>query len=125
MMDTTELAVLLAGTALIAGMLLYFFGPRRAVRAAETAGVQEIDVRVEGGYAPDVIRVKAGRPVRLTFYRDDTSSCSEQVVLRDFGISKMLPYRQRTPVEFTPAQPGEYPFVCGMNMLRGRIIVEP
>lgn len=124
-MDTTELAVLFAGIALIGALLWFFFGPRKSVRAQEAAGVQEIEVRVEGGYSPDVITVTAGRPVRLVFYRDDTSSCSERVVLRDFGISKALPYRQRTPVEFTPTQPGEYPFVCGMNMLRGRIIVEP
>ena len=52
------------------------------------SGVQEIKVTVKGGYAPDVIVVKKDVPVRLNFYRDETSSCSEQVVFGDFGIAR-------------------------------------
>ena len=32
--------------------------------------------------------------------------------------------RQTTPVEFTPQKAGEFTFTCGMNMLRGKLIVE-
>jgi len=62
--------------------------------------------------------------VRLDFYRDETASCSEQVVFGDFGIARDLPAFQTTPVEFTPDKPGEFTFTCGMNMLRGKIVVE-
>ena len=31
---------------------------------------------------------------------------------------------QPTTVELVPKEPGEYPFSCGMGMLRGRLIVE-
>lgn len=124
-MDTSEMLVMVGGVAAVGFVLWYFFGPRRATAAAVTeSGVQEIKVTVKGGYSPDVIVVKAGKPVRLDFYRDETASCSEEVVFGDFGIAKHLPPFKTTVVEFTPEKPGEYTFVCGMNMLRGKLVVE-
>jgi plastocyanin domain-containing protein len=124
-MDTTEILVIIGGVGLIALTLWYFFGEREAA-SAETneSGVQEIKVTVKGGYSPDVIVVKKDAPVRLNFYRDETSSCSEQVVFGDFGIAKDLPAFKTTPIEFTPDRTGEFTFACGMNMLRGKLIVE-
>ena len=125
-MDTTEIVVVIAGAAAIAAVLWYFFGERQAVAArAGEGGVQEVKITVKGGYTPDVVVVKQGRPVRLDFYRDETSSCSEQVVLGDFGIARDLPAFKTTPVEFTPQKPGEFTWTCGMNMLRGKLVVEP
>jgi plastocyanin domain-containing protein len=86
--------------------------------------VQEVQVTVKGGYSPDVIVVKQGQPVRLDFYRDETSSCSEQIILGDFGIVRDVPAFKTTPVEITPQKAGVFAFTCGMNMLRGKIIVE-
>lgn len=124
-MDITEIAVLVGGVILIALILWYFFGEREAAAAEVTAtGVQEIKVTVKGGYSPDVIVVKQGRPVRLDFYRDETASCSEQVVFGDFGIARDLPAFKTTPIEFTPQEPGEFTFTCGMNMIRGKLLVE-
>ena len=124
-MDTTEIFVVTGGVALIALTLWYFFGEREAAAAAIGAsGIQEIKVTVKGGYAPDVIVVKKDIPVRLNFYRDETASCSEPVVFSDFGIARELPAYQTTPIEFTPDKTGEFNFVCGMNMLRGKLIVQ-
>ncbi len=124
-MDTTEIMVVIGGVALIAFVLWYFFGEREAAAATlGESGVQEIKVTVRGGYSPDVIVVKSGVPVRLNFYRDETSSCSEQVVFSDFGIVRDLPAFKTTPIEFTPDKTGEFTFACGMNMLRGKLIVE-
>jgi plastocyanin domain-containing protein len=123
-MDTTEIIVVIGGIGLIALVLWYFFGEREATAAVvNEAGVQEIDVTVKGGYSPDVIVVDRGRPVRLNFHREETSSCSEQVILGDFGIARDLPAFKTTPVEFTPDRAGEFPFTCGMNMLHGKLIV--
>jgi plastocyanin domain-containing protein len=124
-MDTTEIIVVIGGIGLIALVLWYFFGEREATAAVvNEAGVQEIDVTVKGGYSPDVIVVDRGRPVRLNFRREETSSCSEQVVLGDFGIARDLPAFKTTPVEFTPEKSGEFAFTCGMNMLHGKLIVQ-
>lgn len=125
-MDTTEILVVIGGIGLIIFVLWYFFGEREATSAElSESGMQEIKVTVKGGYSPDVIVVKENLPVRLNFYRDETSSCSEQVVFGDFGIVKDLPAFKTTPIEFTPDKTGEFTFACGMNMLRGKLIVEP
>jgi plastocyanin domain-containing protein len=124
-MDTREIIVLITGIAAIAFVLWYFFGPKqRTTAAVGSSGVQEVKVIVKGGYDPDVIVVKQGQPVRLNFYRDETASCSEKVIFGDFGIARDLPAFKTTSIEFTPEKAGEFIFACGMNMLRGRLVVE-
>ena len=123
--DAAQLSVLAAGVVLIALILWYFFGQRERTVAAEAAGgVQQVKITVKGGYAPDLIVVKRGRPVRLDFYRDETASCSEEVIFGDFGIARALPAFTTTAVEFTPDRAGEFTFTCGMNMIRGKLVVE-
>ena len=125
-MDATEITVLVGSLALVGLILWFFFGDREKVAADLTeTGVQAIKVTVKGGYSPDVIVVKQGIPVRLDFYRDESSSCTEQVVFGDFGIARSLPAFQTTSIEFTPDKAGEFTFACGMNMVRGKLIVEP
>lgn len=123
-MDSSEIVVLFSGIVLIALILWYFFGDRAKTEAtADLSGVQEVSIIVKGGYVPDTIQVRAGQPVRLKFYRDETSACSEQVIFGDFGIARDLPAYKTTAIEFTPDRSGEYTFTCGMNMLRGKLIV--
>lgn len=125
-MDNQEIFVVASGLLLIAAVLWYFFGKREGTTAATTdSGVQEIKITVKGGYDPDLIVVRQGKPVLLNFYRDETASCSEQVVFSDFGIVRDLPAYKTTPIEFTPDEPGEYNFACGMGMLRGKVVVKP
>jgi plastocyanin domain-containing protein len=125
-MTPAQIAVTAAGAAAIAWVLWYFLLSRgTAVGASVAGGVQEVRVLVKGGYTPDTIVVQAGKPVRLQFYRDETADCSERVVFEKFKIDEMLPAFQTTTVEFTPTEPGEYPFRCGMNMLKGLLVVEP
>jgi plastocyanin domain-containing protein len=82
-------------------------------------GVQEITITVDGGYSPARIRLTAGRPVRLIFHRLDPSGCVAQVIVPDFRRTLDLPLNARTSLELPPMQPGEYPFHCGMSMVRG------
>jgi len=121
-----QIAVTAAGAAAIVWVLWYFLLARGAAAAAASVvgGVQEVPVMVKGGYTPDTIVVRAGKPVRLLFYRDETADCSERVIFEKLGIDQQLPAFQTTAVEFTPQEPGEIPFRCGMNMLKGLLVVE-
>jgi len=121
-----QVVVTVLGVAAIGWVLWYFLWSRApAVAARQDRGVQEIAVTVKGGYLPDTILVQAGKPVRLRFYRDETADCSERVVFEQFGIDRPLPAFETTLIEFTPTEPGEYPFRCGMSMLKGLLVVEP
>ncbi len=121
----TKLIVDIAGLILIAFVAWYFwFSKKKGEMAGVTAGVQEAFITVKGGYTPDVVIVKAGKPLRFVFERRESSPCSERVVFKDFNVSKLLPEGEKVTVEFTPESPGEYEFACQMGMFRGRLIVE-
>lgn len=124
-MDISQLLVTLAGLAAIIWVNWYFFvaGRSRPMTAAGGSGPQEVSIVVDGGYAPASISVEHGRPVRLLFDRRDQGSCTEEVVLPDFGVRRFLPAGQVTPIEFTPDKPGTHEFACGMGMVRGKLIV--
>jgi plastocyanin domain-containing protein len=116
----------LLGTAVIL-FIIWFFWLKRStgLRAAETTGgYQEAMILVKGGYTPDTIIVRHGRPVRLYFRREETASCSDKVIFADFQKSADLPTGQTVPVELLPKEPGEFAFGCPMGMFRGRLIVE-
>ena len=125
-MSGLEWLVVLTGVAGIAWINWYFFfshGPA-AQAAAGAGGVQEVVIQVQGGYSPAQVRVRRGAPVRLVFDRQETSGCSEEVVIPEFGIRRFLPAFQKTAVEITPQKAGTFDFTCGMSMLRGKLTVE-
>ena len=125
-MSVAQYVVTAAGLVAIVWVLWYFlFSSGPAAAAATVGGVQEVRVTVKGGYTPDTVVVRAGTPVRLQFYRDETADCSERVVFEDFGIDTALPAFQTTTIEFTPEEAGEFRFRCGMHMLKGLLVVEP
>lgn len=108
-----------------AGVLWFFFAPRKAYRAPLRDGVQEAVVEVKGGYNPAVIEAEAGMPLRLIFDRKEDGECSSHVVFSDFGVDLALPAFRTTTLTLHPDQPGEYPFACGMNMLHGTLRILP
>lgn len=95
-----------------------------ATRTQTSDGYQEQMVLAKGGYTPDAIVVEAGKPVRLTFVRQESASCSEMVLLPAFGESARLPEGAPVAVEFLPRERGEFDFACQMGMLRGKVVVE-
>ncbi|HXF35589.1 MAG TPA: heavy metal translocating P-type ATPase [Actinomycetota bacterium] len=124
-MTAAEGAVLAGGSLLGAGLLWFFFGPRPSGRAELRGGAQEVVVTVKGGYAPALLRVRQGIPLRVTFDRQEAGECTSEVVFPDFRLRRMLPAFARTTVELLPDRPGEFRFACGMNMVHGLLVVEP
>lgn len=124
-MTPIEWTVTAAGLAAIA-FIVWFFWLKKdegTFTVTSSDGYQEAMILVKGGYTPHTIVVERGRPVRLKFRREETSACSETVVLGDFGKSARLPEGQVVPVEFVPETAGTYEFSCQMGMIRGRLVV--
>jgi RND family efflux transporter MFP subunit len=87
--------------------------------------VQSVTVRVTAkGFQPEQFKLKVGVPARITFVREVEVTCATEIVLPDFNIKRNLPYNEPVVVEITPQKKGESPFSCGMNMVRGKIIVQ-
>lgn len=123
-----KLLVVVLGLAAIGWVNWYFFLAERRKAAVSAkmgqTGLQQAVIRVEGGYSPSRVRIRAGQPARLVFDRREESSCSEEVVIPDLGVRRFLPAHQRTGVDLPPARAGTYEFTCGMGMLRGSLVVE-
>jgi Cu+-exporting ATPase len=120
------LLVNLAGAALIAWIVWYFFLSRTAEERVAVGGphAQDVQVTVKGGYIPELIRARPGVPLRIHFRREETSACSEEVVFPDFGIRRSLPAFETTTIELPAAPAGSYGFACGMDMMHGRLVLE-
>ena len=131
-MNPIEWTVVAGAVAAIALVNWYFFVAGRttvaavavAPSAASTGATAEVVIVVDGGYSPNTVRARKGERLRLVFDRRDDSSCSEEVVIPALGIKRYLPTGERTTIEVTPTEAGRIPFMCGMSMLRGTIIVD-
>ncbi len=77
----------------------------------------------EKGFSPGGIKLRKDVPARLTFTRKVESGCGTEVLIADYGIRRDLPFNQPVTVEFTPNKTGEFKFACGMDMLKGKLIV--
>lgn len=85
---------------------------------------QEATVTVsDTTFEPSRLILRPGVPARLTFIRTSETTCATSVVVPSLDITKDLPLNQPVTIELTPAQAGEIGFACGMNMLRGTIVV--
>ena len=124
-MSGDVLIVNLGALTAILWIVWYFWvSEKPQVRAAVTdGGVQEVFVRVRGGYDPDLIVLAAGRPARLHFNRQETAACSEMVSFPAFDIARRLPTGETVTIELPRLEPGEYGFSCQMGMLKGKLIV--
>ena len=114
-----------AGTA---GLVVWFFWLKKTtgvLAGLTSSGYQEQMILVKGGYTPDTIRVRTGKPIRLVFRREESSPCSEQVLFDSLGKHASLPQGEPVAVELPPlTETGEHTFTCQMGMLRGTLIVE-
>jgi len=109
------------GISLIA-LTYWFFFMKKENKAVKVG--TEVVITVEGGYKPDVIKLKKDTPVVLKFYRKDESSCLEEVVIPEFSIRQHLTLNKTTEVQIDPKNTGEFQISCGMNMFHGKIIDE-
>src|SRR6266852_734412 len=124
-MNFPDIAVIASGIVLIGFLAWFFFGPKKARQAELVGQLQQVQVLVKGGYAPNLIRVRQSVPLRIVFDRQEGGECTSRVAFPDFALSRLLPAMAKTTVEFTPDKSGRFGFACGMNMVHGTLVVEP
>lgn len=107
-------ALFASGTGLYATSL-----QRQPGKRVQTARV----LITENGYSRNSLSLRKGVPARITFLRQTDATCATEIVIPAYGINKSLPLGRAVVVAFTPKQSGEFTFTCGMNMMRGKLIV--
>lgn len=95
--------------------------------APKAADPSKLDIAVtDKGFEPDNVEVSAGKPVTLVFTRKTDDTCIKQVVLTmDDGKKVLKDLPLNTPVELaaTFPKPGKLGFACGMDMMKGTVVV--
>lgn len=93
--------------------------------APPSEGREEIRVTVSAqGYQPAEARAPANKPVRLIFTRTTDEGCGHQLSFPSLNIRRDLPLNEPVAVDVTMPASGSLAFTCGMNMLRGSIVVQ-
>lgn len=87
------------------------------------AGATKITVS-KNGYEPASVNAKKGEKLTLAFYRADAENCGGEVVFPKLKITKKLAVGETVLVEITPTESGELAFACGMDMLKGKVLVQ-
>ncbi len=98
------------------------------IAAAQTTptnnGVMELTVSYQnGGYYPNIIKLKKGTPVKMTMNLNTIQGCLRNVRIADLGVSKNLREGDNI-IEFTPDKTGTFTMQCTMGMGKATIVVE-
>jgi plastocyanin domain-containing protein len=98
--------------------------PESAAEAALQNDAQTATVEINSkGFEPSSLKLKAGVPAKVTFVRKTDETCAKEVVIKEYKINSKLPLNEPVTVEFTPRK-GEFTFACGMDMTKGKLVVE-
>ncbi len=68
--------------------------------------------------------LKTGQPVALTFFLKSEAGCGNTVVLPAAKWKKTLKVGERATVVYTPTKSGVLQFACGMDMMKGSLLVK-
>jgi plastocyanin domain-containing protein len=81
-----------------------------------------VAITVDGmGFHPSTIHARIGQPLKLVFTRVSEAGCAQELVVASLGVRKPLPLNQPVELDVTPTS--ELRFACGMDMLRGQVVV--
>jgi RND family efflux transporter MFP subunit len=89
-----------------------------------TESVQTARIAVgEQGYEPARVALRAGVPARLTFVRTTDKTCGTEILFPALNIKRALPLNEAVVIELPPSKAGDIAFVCGIDMLKGVVVV--
>ena len=96
-----------------------------AAPGGAAGAVQGVRIVVnEQGFEPAKVSLRAGTPARITFVRTTDKTCATEVVFPSLNIKRALLLDEPVAIELTPANTGDIAFACGMNMLKGVVVVQ-
>jgi len=94
-----------------------------AASASDSLQTAQITIGPDG-FSPDRIQLKPGVPAELVFTRTTDRTCATNVQIAALDVEPVdIPLQEPTPVRFTPNAAGTYTFACGMDMIRGSLVV--
>lgn len=68
--------------------------------------------------------IKAGQPVALTFFLKSEAGCGDTIVVPAAKWKKTLKVGEKATVVYTPTKSGILTFACGMDHMKGSLLVK-
>jgi RND family efflux transporter MFP subunit len=99
-------------------------GPATPTPRATASAVRH-EIAITGhGFSPDRVEAPRGAKVALVFTRRTDQTCATEVAIPALKIKKALPLNTPVTIEYMADKSGELTFTCGMNMIRGALVVQ-
>lgn len=117
----------LALTAICAAGVASFAAPKVPAKPApaKAKAPQKVLITLPLDYkATPAATVKAGQPVALTFFLKSEAGCGDTVVFPAAKWKKTLKVGEKATVVYTPTKTGPLNFACGMNHMKGSLLVK-
>jgi len=107
-------------------VVLVMKGAAASAQTTPKRPVQRVHVTLgaEDTYQPESFRLRRNIRAYITFLRTSDRNCGEEILIPKYGIHRNLPVNKPVTVWFVPRESGSFAFSCGMDMIRGTIIVD-
>jgi len=77
------------------------------------------------GFEPNTVTVPVGTATTLVFTRTTERTCATDIVFPALDIGPVdLPMNEAVSIKVTPTETGTFTFACGMDMIRGSLVVQ-
>ena len=92
---------------------------------AKTKAPQKVTITLPMDYKnTPAATVKAGQPVALTFFLKSEAGCGDTIAVPAAKWKKTLKVGEKATVVYTPTKTGVLNFACGMNHMKGSLLVK-
>ena len=85
---------------------------------------QEQTIDVAGAFSPASVTIPANTPVRLHFRRGDQPTCADEIVFPELKLRKKIAANETVTFDIPAQQARTLNFACGMDMLKGTVVVQ-
>ena len=94
-----------------------------SAKTTQAKPAQAVVAITEAGFVPSTLSLLPGSRT-VTFLRKTDATCAKEVVFPDLGIRRDLPLNRAVAIELPQGGAREFHYACGMDMLKGTVVVQ-
>ena len=97
---------------------------RLGLPAPAPANAARVEIAItREGFVPGSVAINRGEAADLVFTRRTEETCAKEIVVPSMNVRRALPLNESVTIHVPSSDAREIAFACGMNMLRGTVVV--